>query len=144
MIPVSAAASQALRDKWDAFEAEAALRPTTVRFNEEEVTSRGVDFMEEEDIPLNDLQVFFCEEGYAEATASTAGINLLTRGTLDLTRDVVRIDIQRVHGGNLPSFIPIARLITRFSEAARKLDELKVNITSVTFTDGQVELRGEP
>jgi hypothetical protein len=58
------------------------------------------------DVPMNDLQVYLCPEGYGEAvgTINALGrdIHVLIRGTLDLSGDQTRIDVQKIEAGNLP------------------------------------------
>ncbi len=145
-VPVSVPASQA-ENKWNGFKLAARSGSATVTFYEEEVTSFVDGFVRDEGLPAANVQVYFCPQGYAEATAEYVGggpsINLLARGTLSTTGNTAQIDIQSIRGGNMPSFIPVANLATRFTEAYQQLN-LDITITSVTITDGQVRIEGRP
>ena len=147
MATVSPAASQALRSKWDQFKVQAAARPASVTFNESEVTSRGVEFLQGQQMAVEGLQVFLCQEGYAQATGvytgAGVGIDVLVQGTLDLSGPNPRLDFQKIQAGNLPGFLTTGRLAGILSEDAKTL-RLGVKLTSITLGDGQVTLAGAP
>ena len=134
------------RAKWDSFKADAVLDEAFLIYNESEVTSVGVEHLEESNVPIEDLQVYFCEEGYAEATGRFTGggpsINVRARGTLDFSGPSPKVEVSSVRVGNLPDFLGVGRFITRITEDARVLDGLDVRLTSVTFSDGEIELTG--
>jgi len=145
-IPVSAAASARTDDKWDAFKAQAASGNATVTYTEIEITSRGVAYLDEKDVPLSDLQVFFCPRGYAEATGTIRGlgrdINVLVRGTLDLSGTKPRIHIMSVRAGNLPAFVA-TRLVNQVLDRSDvKTLNLSVPLKSVAIADGTATLTG--
>jgi len=146
-ISISSGARTQLQDKWDAFKLRSASGATTEMFTETEVTSRAVEFLEDEGIDIENLQVYFCEEGYAEATGTFVGggpnIDLLVRGTLDLSGNLPRIDIDKIQGGNLPGFLPIRALVDSIDDEAKDLD-ISVNLTTITFDDGNVTVQGAP
>lgn len=134
-VPNSGAAV-ALQQKWDAFKVAAA--PATVQFTEQEVTSRGVAYLDERDVPISNLQVYFCPDGKAEAkgTASLLGrdVNILVRGSLDVGNNEIVVD--SVQAGNLPSLIStplVNRILDRNN--VRSLS-LGVTLASSTSTDG--------
>ena len=82
---VSQSAVDSLQLKWDTF--KAAGSPASVQFTEAEVTSRGVAYLDERDVPIKDLQVYFCPDGKAEAKGKvnvlSRDVSVLIRGTLD-------------------------------------------------------------
>ncbi|MCZ2110941.1 MAG: hypothetical protein LC118_15465, partial [Dehalococcoidia bacterium] len=130
------AAAAALQQKWDAF--TSAPPPATVQFTEEEVTSRGVAYIDERDVPISGLQVYFCPDGKAEAkgTATLLGrdVNILIRGTLDVSNNEIAVD--SVQAGNLPSFIGtplVNQILDRNNVRSLPLD---LALTSSTSTDG--------
>jgi len=147
-IPISPAASQSMKDKWDAFAAQAAAGTANVTFTEPEVTSRGVEYLKEKDVPLNDLQVYLCPDGYGEATGTINAlgrdINVLIRGTLDLSGDETRIDVQKIEAGNLPSGVGTTIVNQVLDRSGVKTLDVDVNITGISFTDGEATLNGEP
>lgn len=147
-IPVSPAAAQALKEKWDAFAAQAAGGPANVTFNESEVTSRGVEYLNEKDVPLNDLQVYLCPDGYGEATGTINAlgrdINVLIRGTLDLSADQPRIDVEKIEAGNLPSGVGTTIVNQILDRSGVKNLDVDVNITGISFADAEATLEGGP
>lgn len=137
-IQYSAAASQELRAQWRAL----AQRGGTGNFNEVQATSRGVDYINEKDAPVEELQVYFCPQGYAEASGKVKIMGLkskvVVRGTLNLSGAQPEIEIQSVRAGNLPS--AAARPVVNAILNAGNLKTLDINerITQLTYTDGQV------
>ena len=133
--------------KWDGFKLRSASALASEIFNESQVTAKGVQFLEEEDVDIEDLQVFFCQEGYAEATGTVviAGpdINFLVRGTLDLSDQFPRIDIEKVQAGNLPGFLRLGGVANSIDDDSKIL-ETSVNLTGIEFSDGEVTIRGAP
>lgn len=147
-IPVSSAAAQAVDDKWDVFSDQIASGSGSVTYTETEVTSRGVRYLDDHDVPLDDLQVYLCPQGYGEATGkmSVAGVdaNVLIRGTLDLSGEQPRIDIQSIKAGNLPGAIATTLVNQILDRAGVKTIDVEENLTSITIVDGQVTLTGAP
>jgi hypothetical protein len=149
-IEPSTAASQALRDQWDAFEAQAASGNATIAFDEVGVTSRGVEYVEEKDLPLKDLQVHFCPDGLGEAsgTINTPGpdIHVIMRGTLDLSGEKPRIDVKEIKAGNLPNLFGgtdwIINNIVKKSNA--DILDVKPHLLSLDIEDGSATLTGGP
>ena len=136
-----------LQNKWDGFKLQASTGSAEVEFTETEVTSRGIEFLKRARVPLENLQVFFCGEGFADATVTFVGggpaVDLLVRGTLDISGDRPKIEIQSVQAGNLPGFVPLEGMLAALDDAAKTLN-LGVNLTAVTFSEEQVTLQGGP
>ena len=136
-----------LQNKWDGFKLQASTGVAEVIFNETEVTSRGIEFLNKEGVPLENLQVFFCGQGFADVTATFVGggpaVDLLARGTLDISGDRPKVEIESVRAGNLPGFVPLGELLASLDDEARTLN-LGVNLTSVAFSEEQVTLHGGP
>jgi hypothetical protein len=149
-ITPSTAASQALRDQWDQFEADAAAGKAVITFDEVGVTSRGVEYIEEKDLPLKDLQVHFCPDGLGEATGTinTPGpdIHVVLRGTLDLSGAKPRIDVREIKAGNLPNLFGgtdwIINNIVKKSNA--DILDVEPHLTSLEIKDGAAMLTGGP
>ncbi len=115
-----------LQNKWDGFKLRASTGAAEEKFTETEVTSRGIEFLKSEGIPLENLQVFFCGEGFADATATFVGggpaVDLLVRGTLDISGNRLKIEIQSVQAGNLPGFVPLEGMLAALDDAAKTSD----------------------
>ena len=147
VIRPSPQAIKELQNKWDGFKLQVSTGVAEVKFTETEATSRGIEFLKREGVPLENLQVFFCRQGLAEATATFVGggpaVDLLVRGTLDIFGDRAKIEIESVQAGNLPGFVPLGELLPSFDDEARTLN-LGVNLTSVAFSEERVTLQGGP
>jgi hypothetical protein len=149
-IEVSTAAARELDANWDAFEAQAATGPATISISETQATSRAVEYLEEEDVPIEELQVYFCAEGYAEAAgkvdAGPIDAKIVIRGTLDLSGDEPEIDIQEIRAGSLPGFVSDVVIdIILSNDDARTLEELDVNLLTIDYTvNGETVLSGGP
>ena len=146
----STAVSQALREQWAAFESQAASGNATIAFDETGVTSRGVEYINEKDLPLKDLQVHFCPDGLGEArgTIKVLGtdIHVLLRGTLDLSGPKPRIDVREIKAGNLPGLFGgtdwIINNIVNKSNA--DILDVKPHLISLDIKDGSATLTGGP
>lgn len=150
VITPSTAASQQLKDQWDAFEADAANGKATLALDETGVTSRGVEYIDEKNLPLKDLQVRFCPDGLAEAQATVKGpgvnAHVLMRGTLDLSGSKPRIDVREIKAGNMPSFFGDVDWIIKKVVKKGNADvlDLKPHITNINIKDGSATLTAGP
>jgi len=103
----SEAAALAAQTQWEAFK----LAPpgATLALTEQEVTSRAIAYVNERDVPFKNIQVYFCPNGKAEAKgiANLLGrdINVLFRGSLDVSGGKNTIVVDSVDVGNLPSAV---------------------------------------
>ncbi|MCC6421143.1 MAG: zinc ribbon domain-containing protein [Gemmataceae bacterium] len=135
--PAAAAVARAAQ-KWEAF--KAAGPGTTVSFDEQEATSRGVAYLEERDVPLKNLQVYFCPDGHAEVkgrvTILGRDVNVLFRGHLDVSGGKNRVVVDSVDAGNLPSWVG-TRVVNEILDRnnARNLP-LGLTLTASTSSDG--------
>jgi len=143
-IEASPAASQQLKTEWTKLK----RGPVTITLTEQQVTSRGVDYLDAKDVPVEQLQVYFCPNGTAQASAKIKVIGLKTRvvvrGTLDLTGAKPRIKIDEVRAGNLPSSVakPAVDLILNTGDF-RTLD-FKEKLTEIRYGDGSATVAGGP
>jgi hypothetical protein len=145
-ITPSTAAATALRADWDAFKAAAAAGPATVTFSETQVTSRGVEYIDEKDAPVEDLQVYFCPDGTAQATGKVKALglsaNVVVSGTLDLSGEDPRIVVDSVKAGNLPGFLGTRVVNTVLDQGDLREFEFSVRLTSISYGDTEVTLGG--
>jgi len=144
----SAAASQDLRARWKTFEAQAAAGNAQIAMTEGAVTSRGIEYIDEKDLPVEDLQVYFCPDGHAEAAGriKIAGVDsdVVAEGTLDLSGDRPRIRVDRVRVGNLPSAVGTRAVNFILDRGDARTPDLKPRITAVGYGDGTATLSGAP
>jgi len=136
----SSAASQQLRADWKRFEQEATAGRAQITFSEVGVTSRGVEYIDEKNIPLEDLQVHFCPDGLGEATGTikTPGpdVKVLMRGTLDLSGAKPRIDVRTIKAGNFPGFGTTWILDNVIKKSNADILDIKVPLTKLEISDG--------
>jgi hypothetical protein len=148
VVPISRAESESLKREWDAFAAQSRRAQATITISEAQATSRGVEYIEEKDVPVEDLQVYFCPAGYGEASGKIKVLGLTTkvvvRGTLDLSGDKPRIQIDSVRAGNLPSAVakPAVDLILDTGNF-RTLD-IDEHLLRIEYGDGIARVTGGP
>jgi hypothetical protein len=135
---VSQSAVDALQLKWDTFKAGGS--PASVQFTEAEVTSRGVAYLDERDVPIKDLQVYFCPDGKAEAKGKVnvlgRDVSVLARGHLDVSGGQNRIVIDELKAGNLPPWISTA-VVNQVIDRNNVRDlPLGITLTSSVSSDG--------
>ena len=150
-ITVDAASAAKFQEKWDAFDIILDGRsPSSVTFNESEVTSRADQYIRDEtDVDFKDIRICI-HDGFGEATGSLEAIlgldtDVKISGTLDLTGDHpvakdVDIDI-----GNVPGFITDA--IEGFVDDAidEALEDIELSHTyTPALTEGEAKIDGVP
>ena len=136
--------------QWGAFESQAASGNATIAFDETGVTSRGVEYIDEKNLPLEDLQVHFCPDGLGEASGTIKApgpdIHVLLRGTLDLSGAKPRIDVREIKAGNLPGlFGGTDWIITNIVKKSNAdILDVKPHLASIQIGDGSATLTGAP
>lgn len=138
----SNAAAAAVLERWAGFSTAAAAGPATVSYNEQEATSRAVQYLNEKDIPLSNTQVYFCPGGRGQVkgvvNALGRDINILLEGRVDATQNPPVIVIDEIKAGNLPSGIAKTIVGDRLDRNDVKTLNFGVPISAVNVADGQV------
>jgi hypothetical protein len=151
-IPVSSQASQQMRAAWKEFAVRAARAPANAAFTESQITSRGVDYIKEKNAPIEELQVFFCPQGYAEASGKVKvlGLNstVVVRGTVDVSGPKPVVKILSVRAGNLPGSVA-KPIVDRVLDAANvRTIDIDEHVTNVVFSAeggvGRVTVSAQP
>ena len=151
-ITVSDTLATAFQQKWDAF--QAALdggSPASVTFDESEVTSRAVAWINSEDGPDFDEARICIHDGYSEATGTLDGpaffdVKFKLRGTVELMGNGLFTVIDDVDIGNIPD--PLTSLFE--GQADGPIEEgldnlgLQPHTYTVTLTEGSVTINGQP
>ncbi len=150
-ITVDAANAAKFQETWDAFDIILdGGSPSSVTFNESEVTSRADQYIRDEtDVDFKDIRICI-HDGFGEATGSLEAIlgldtDVKISGTLDLTGDHpvakdVDIDI-----GNVPGFVTDA--IEGFVDDAidEALEDIDLSHTyTPALTEGEAQIGGVP
>lgn len=129
--------------RWEAF--KAAGPGASVTFTEEEVTSQGVAYLQDRGSDIQGLQVYFCPDGKAEAKGKVSflgrDLNVLFRGTLDVSGGQNRLVVDSVEAGNLPSAVG-TRIVEQFLDRNNVRDlPLGLELVSSTSLDGSHTLQ---
>ncbi len=150
-ITVDAANAAKFQEKWDAFDIILdGGSPSSVTFNESEVTSRADQYITDEtDVDFKDIRICI-DDGFGEATGSLEAIlgletDIKVSGTLDLTGDhPVAKDVD-IEIGNVPGFITDA--IEGFVDDAidEALEDIELSHTyTPALTEGEAKIDGVP
>jgi hypothetical protein len=132
----------AFHAKMDALTASLdAGRPSSAVFSENEVSSRARLWAEQQDVPVSDLLI----SGKVDIPVFPGDVDVLVRGTLDLTgeRPVVRVDDIEV--GGLPG--PFTDLATGLIDELIEDQVTKLELThdyTLAFAEGEVTIDGTP
>lgn len=62
---------------------------------------------------------------------------------LDLSGDLPRIDVDQINGGILHGFLPLGGLVDSIDDEVMTLN-ISVNLTGISFKDGEVTIQGAP
>lgn len=144
----STAASQQLRAAWRTFGAQAAAGPATITVSEVQATSRGVEFVNEQDAPVKNLQIRFCDGGFAEAAGSVKilgrEVDTVVRGTLDLSGPRPRVRLTSVRAGGLPDWAGRPLVNQVLDTGGLRTLPIKEHLTSITYTGTSATIQGAP
>jgi hypothetical protein len=145
--PVSAAVAAQLDERWDQFSMDIAAAATSIDITESEATSRARLYIEDRDLPLENLSVYFCGDGKGQLTGKVEALGIdadfVVTGHLDLSsaRPVVALDSIEI--GNLPGFVSDAAFDLLLDEDERTL-ELDENLLGSKISDGLIIISGGP
>jgi hypothetical protein len=142
--------AQQFQAKLDDFEAELdAGQAASFTFDESEATSRGREFLEEENAPIEDLKVCFNPEGPSASGKLSAvlGLDVTVKvsGDLDLNGEHPRVDDLDIDVGSVPGFITGGIEGVVKDVINDQLDHIDVeHQLSITFGEGTATLSGQP
>ena len=151
-ITVDAASAAKFQEKWDAFDIILDGRsPSSVTFNESEVTSRAVAWINGEDGPDFDDARICIHDGYGEATGTLRSwgifdVKFKLRGTVELRGNRLLTDIDDIDIGNVPDPLHLwfeGQLEDPIEEGLDNLG-LEPHTYTVTLTEGSVTIEGQP
>jgi len=143
----SAELAAQLDARWDQFSDDIKSQQAVFQASESEVTSRARQYVEDEDVPVKDLYVYYCDDGKGQLAGriDVAGIgaNFVATGTLVLGGDKPVVEIDSVDVGNMPGFVADAVLDLLLDQDARRL-ELDEKLLDFNIADGLAKLTGGP
>ncbi len=152
-ITVNAANAEKFDQKWDDF--DAALdsgSPSSVTFNESEISSRADRyFTEEQDLDFRDVRVCI-HDGYGEATGTLDAIlglqvEIKLKGTMDLTGDAPQTEIDDMEFGKVPGWLvdTADTIYGAENDIDLALEDIELKHTyTPTLTEGQVQIDRVP
>jgi hypothetical protein len=146
----SSALAQQFQAKLDKFNEQLdAGQAASFTFDESEATSRGREFLEEENAPIDDLKVCFNPEGPSASgnLSAVLGLDVTAKvsGDLYLSGEHPRVDNLNIDVGGVPGFVA-----GRFDGAVRDVinDQLAhidvAHQLAITFAEGTATLSGQP
>jgi hypothetical protein len=148
----SAAEAASFQQKWDQLNgALDAGQPSSATFTEGEATGRARQWVDEHDVPVSDLVLCFSAEdggaayGKVDVPFFPGDVDVLVRGTVDLTGEHPDAEIDKMEAGNLPG--PLTNLVENFINTL--IDDQANDIDldhdyGVEFADGNVTITGQP
>ncbi len=145
--PPSDALAAALEDRWDMFSADIKNQQALFQATESEVTSRAREYIADEDVPVEDLFIYYCGDGKGQLAGridvAGVGTNFVATGTLVIGGEKPVVEIESVDVGNLPGFVADAVLDFLLDQDSRTL-ELDENLLEFEIADGLAEITGGP
>jgi hypothetical protein len=132
----------ALQANWDGILATTGTGEAfALSVTEDQATTLAQGHLEGKDVPVDDLQVFFCPDGTTEALGKVGFLGLssdvLVKGTLDTQRRPARVELDSVKLGNLPSWVAESVLdAISEGEEARTLPT-NLDLQSMQVGDGE-------
>lgn len=133
--------------RWAVFSAESMNGPASITVTEAEATARGRQYLDTEDVPLDDFQVYFCDGdlGQLAGTVEALGIDVkfVVTAHLDVSGAEPVVELDSVDVGNMPGFVSDA-IIDLFLDDQTRTLELTEHLTGTEISDGQIVINGEP
>ena len=151
--PIDFEPLQAASFQQDLDQLKAALdagQPASVVLDDREVTSRARLWSEEHDLPISDIVVCFSAAGGAasgkiDIPFLPVDVDVLIRGTVDLTGEQVKIDIEEIEVGGLPGPVADRVKVVINSLLEDQTEELELNhFYGVAFEVGEMTISGQP
>jgi hypothetical protein len=145
-VPVSLAESESVQEIIE--RVRAGDIPDQVTLTESELTSRLADVLAENDVGVDNVQVYLCPQGYAEVTGNVAryGVNVdvLVRGDVEVAGDELLVRVLDTEVGGLPGGLS-GKVANGIVEEVMRDNgfyaiDLDVELSSVQIGDGYVTL----
>ena len=145
--PVSAAVAAQLDDRWDQFSADITSAASSIGVSESEATSRARQYVEDEDVPVDDLRVYFCDGGSGQLAGKVKAmgidVDFVVTGHLDISGNRPVVELDSIDIGNMPGFVADTVFDLLLDDDARTL-ELDENLLGSEISDGMIEISGGP
>jgi hypothetical protein len=149
-VETSSALAQQLQAKLDRFDEQLdAGQAASITFDESEATSRGQEFLEEHNAPIDDLKVCFNSEGPSASgkVSAVAGLDLNVKasGKVNLSGAHPRVDDIDIDVGRVPGFITGGLEGVIKDVINDQMDHIDIeHQLTITFGEGTATLSGQP
>jgi len=149
-VQTSSALSQRLQDKLDTFDEQLdAGQAASFTFDESEATSRGREFLDENNAPIEDLKVCFSPEGPSASgkVSAVLGLDLDVKvsGKMNLSGEHPRVDDLDIDVGRVPGFVTGGLEGVVKDVINDQLDHIDIeHKLTITFGEGTATLSGQP
>ena len=149
-VQVSSALAAQLQAKLDDFDDQLdAGQAASITFDESEATSRGQEYLDDKDAPIEDVKICFNPQGPSASGKVTVvgGLNLDVKvsGTVDLSGDHLRVEDLDIDVGQVPGFLPGGLEGLVEDVINDQLDDIgSEHRLSITFGAGTATLSGQP
>jgi hypothetical protein len=136
-----------LNARWAVFSAQSQAGPASIQITDAEATARGRQYLDDEDVPVNDFRVLFCGDGKGQLAGTVGALGLDTKfvvtGHLDIGGDKPVVALDSVHVGNVPGFIAdkVLDILVKNDKRTLELDE---NLSGSQISDGLIVISGGP
>lgn len=145
--PISSAVAAQLDARWDVFSQTSETQQASIQVSEAEATSRGRQYVDDEDVPVDDLRIYFCGDGKGQIAGKVAAIGIdvdfVVTGHLDVGGPKPVVQLDSVDIGNMPGFVADKVLDILLNDDARTL-ELDENLRGSEISDGLIVISGGP
>jgi hypothetical protein len=149
--PTDVAAAASFQMKWDQLNATLnAGQNSTITVTEAETTARARQWVDEHDAPVEELLICFEVDGGAasgkvDIPFFPGDVDVLVRGTVDMTGEQPEADIDSIEVGSLPG--PLTDRVRTFIN--RLIDDQTEQVTlshdyGIFFGDGTATISGQP
>lgn len=137
--------------KWDQLNATLdAGQTSTITIDERETTARARLWVEEHQAPVQNLLICFdlgggAASGKVDIPFFPGDVDVLVRGTVDLTGEHPQADIESIEIGGLPG--PLTRLVRRFVNRVIDEETEQVDLRhdyGLSFGEGTATISGQP
>lgn len=147
----SPALAASFQEKWDRLNTTLVLgSEASVTLSEAEVTSRAGQWVADHDVPVSDLVICFSMEGGAasgqvDVPFFPLDVDVLIRGTVDMTGETLQVEIDEIDVGSLPG--PVADLVQSFIDDLIDDQEEQLGLDfsyGIAFSAGEATISGHP
>lgn len=149
--PIDVAAAAAFQVKWDQLNATLnAGQNSTIAVTDAETTARARQWVDEHEAPVDELLICFEVDGGAasgkvDIPFFPGDVDVLVRGTVDLTGEQPEANIESIEVGSLPG--PLTDRVRTFIN--RLIDDQTEQVTlqhdyGISYGDGTATISGQP